>query len=151
MSDVVFMARAYSDDLRKKFLEAHAAGKGTLRQLALQFGVSVGWAFKVSAAWRRTGSMARPAQRRHGRESKVDRELLGRLVRRKPDIVLRELQAELAAEGVRVSIAMIAVVLARMGLRLKKSRFTPPSATPKPTASAANSSSSRSPRSRPKT
>jgi transposase len=114
------MARAYSDDLRKKFLEAHAAGKGTLRQLALQFGVSVGWAFKVSAAWRRTGSMARPAQRRHGRESKVDRELLGRLVRRKPDIVLRELQAELAAEGVRVSIAMIAVVLARMGLRLKK-------------------------------
>jgi transposase len=151
MSDVSGMAQAYSDDLRKKFLEAHGAGKGTLRELAGRFGVSVGWAFKVSAALRRTGSMSKPAQRRHGRESKVDRVLVAKLVRLKPDIVLRELQADLAAEGVRVSIALIAVVLRQMGLRLKKSRSTPPSATPKPTASAANSSSARSPRSRRKT
>jgi len=105
----------------------------------------------VSALFRRTGSMAKPAQRRHGRESRVDRALLEKLVRRKPDIVLRELQAELAIEGVRVSIALIAVVLKQMGLRLKKSRSTPPSATQQPTANAANSSSGRSPRSRRKT
>ena len=35
------MGRAYSDDLRRKLLEAHGAGKGTLRELAERFGVSV--------------------------------------------------------------------------------------------------------------
>jgi transposase len=41
------MARAYSDDLGRKLLEAHAAGKGRLRELAERFGVSVAWAWKV--------------------------------------------------------------------------------------------------------
>lgn len=144
------MARAYSDDLRRKFLEAHRAGKGTLRELAERFGVSVGWAWKVSASLRQTGSMARQPQRRHGPRSKVDRGLLERLVGHKPDIVLRELQAELRRRGTQVSIATIAVVLRQMGLRLKKSRFTPPSATPKATGSGVRSSSPDSARSRPR-
>ena len=83
------MARAYSDDLRKKLLEAHAAGKGTLRELAERFGVSVGWAFNVSAAKRQTGSTSRVLQRRAG--SRIDRERVRRLVENKPDIILREL------------------------------------------------------------
>ena len=54
------MARAYSDDIRRKFLEAHEGGKGTLEELAEKFGVSLGYAKKISAARRRTGRMERP-------------------------------------------------------------------------------------------
>ena len=145
------MARAYSDDLRRKFLEAHASGRGTLRELAEQFNVSQSWAFKLSASFSRTGRMARTGQRRHGPVSKVDRQLLGKLVRQKPDIVLRELQQELADRDVRVSLAQIWVVLRQMGLVLKKSRSTPPSATQKRTAAAAKRSSKSSAGRGPKT
>ncbi|WP_263366479.1 hypothetical protein [Edaphobacter bradus] len=82
------MARAYSDDLRRKLLEAHAAGKGTLRELAERFGVSVPWAWKVSAAHKRSGAMERAAQSRHGRPSRVDRAQVMALLKAKPDLVL---------------------------------------------------------------
>lgn len=122
-------------------MEAHAAGLGTLRELAEQFNVSLSWAFKLSASFSRTGNMARAPQRRHGRPSKIDRDLLERLVRQKPDIVLRELRQEFAERGVEVSTAMIAVVLRQMGLRLKKSRSMLPNVTPKRTSAAAKSTS----------
>ncbi len=143
------MARAYSDDLRKKLLEAHAAGKGTLRELAERFGVSVGWVFKVSAAKRQTGSSERTPQRRAA--SRIDRERVRRLVDNRPDIILRELQAELGRAGQPISLAHMARVVKQMGLRLKKSRSTPPSATPKPTGSGAKRSSVSSAKSRRKT
>src|ERR1017187_8271234 len=54
------MARAYSDDLRRKLLEAHQAGEGTLSELARRFRVSWAWARKISAAMGRTGGMERP-------------------------------------------------------------------------------------------
>ena len=119
------MARAYSDDLRKKLLEAHAAGKGTLRELAERFGVSVGWAFKISAAKRQSGSTERVLQRRAG--SRIDPERVRRLVQSKPDILLRELQAEFGRAGQTISLAHMARIVKQLGLRLKKSRFTLPS------------------------
>ena len=145
------MARAYSDDLRVKVLAAYAAGKGTLKELSERFGVSYGWVAKIHAMELRTGSRSRPVQRSRGRQSRIDTGLLRGLVKRSPDIVLRELQQEMREAGTEVSIAHLARVLGRLGLRLKKSRSTPPSATPKPTGSAAKPSSSGSRRSRPKT
>jgi len=55
------MAQAYSDDLRQKLIEAHQQGDGSLPVLAQRFHVSVGWARKVSAAFYRSGSWARPS------------------------------------------------------------------------------------------
>ena len=46
------MARAYSDDLRRKVLSAYGAGKGTMRELAERFDVSYGWVLKIAAAQR---------------------------------------------------------------------------------------------------
>ena len=143
------MARAYSDDLRRKLLEAHAAGKGTLRELAERFGVSVGWAFKVSAAKRQTGSSERLPQRRA--PSRIDMERVRKLVENKPDIILRELQAELGRVGQPISLAHMARLVKRLGLRLKKSRSTPPNATPKPTSKGVQRSSPGSARSHPRT
>ncbi len=145
------MARAYSDDLRGKVLAAYAAGRGTFKELAERFGVSYGWVAKIHAMELRNGSRFRQPQRSRGRQSRIDAGLLRSLVKRRPDIVLRELQQEMREAGTVVSIAHLARVLGRLGLRLKKSRSTPPSGTPRPTASAVKPSSRGSRRSRPKT
>ena len=143
------MARAYSDDLREKVLGAYASGKGTLRQVAERFDVSYGWVRKILAAERVTGSYRRVPQRR--RPSGVDVDLVRKLVEGKPDLVLRELREQMLVEGQAVSTAQLWRVLKGLNLRLKKSRSTPLSATPKPTGRSAKSSSRRSGRSRPKT
>jgi transposase len=143
------MARAYSDDLRKKLLKAYVAGQGTLRELALRFDVSVAWAWKISSAHKKTGAMERTPQRRYGRISRLDPEQVKRLLDAQPDLTLRGLQEALAREGASVSPSHLWRVLRGLGYRLKKSRSTPPNATPKPTASGASSSWSGSRRYRP--
>ena len=129
------MARAYSDDLRCKVLSAYAAGQGTMRELAQRFDVSCGWVLKIAAAQRQSGSYRRVPQRRA--PSRIDAELIRRLVEAQPDIVLVELQQKAAEQGVRASTVHLWRILGKLGLRLKKSRSTPPSATPqRPCASA---------------
>jgi len=121
------MAKAYSDDLRRKLLEAHDRAEGSLRELAKRFGVSVPWAWKISRQRKRTGRMERVEQR-HGPRSRLTAEVQARLrglVRQQPDATLRELQQRLAAsEGIPVSFQHLWRVLQKMGLRLKKNRST---------------------------
>jgi transposase len=134
------MARPYSDDLRRKLLEAHDRGKGTLAELADRFGVSLAWAWKISSARRRTGSTERSLYR-PGPKPRVDRDTLRRLLEHKPDLYLRELQAELkASTGVQVSTPHLWKIVGELGFGLKKSRSTPPSAIPKPTGRGAKRS-----------
>src|SRR5271166_1209856 len=118
------MARPYSDDLRQKLLEAYDQGKGSLVELAERFGVSLGWAWKISSARKRTGRMERPSYQ-PGPKRRIDEPLLAGLLRDHADATLVELQAGLK----------------RMGFRLKKSHSTPRNATRKPTANDARSSS----------
>ena len=134
------MARPYSDDLRRKLLEAHDRGKGTLAELSDRFGGSLAWACKISSARKRTGSPERTPYRA-GPKVRVDREAVRRLLESKPDLYLRELQAELkTSAGIQVSTPHLWKIVGELGFRLKKSRSTPPSATPKRTGSAARSS-----------
>ena len=139
------MARAYSDDLRRKVLTAYASGQGTMKQLSLRFDVSYGWVVKVVASERLTGSYQRVPQRR--RPSRIDGRLIWRLVEAEPDIVLVELQQKVAEHGISVSTVHLWRLLGKFGLRLKKSRSTPPSATRKRTSVGAKPSSKRSARS----
>ena len=129
------MAKAYSDDLRRKLLEAHDRGEGSLRELAKRFGVSVPWAWKISRQRKRTGQMERIEQR-HGPRSHITVEAEGkirRLVKQQPDATLAELQQRLwANERIRISFQHIWRVLHRMGLRLKKSHSTPKSKIRRP-------------------
>ena len=145
------MAKAYSDDLRCKLLAAYDAGQGSLRVLAERFSVSYDYAKKISAQRLRTGQAGRVEQSRRGRVSRVtpavETELL-QLLSKQPDRILTELQQDLlASPGVVLSRAHLWRVLKRLGLRLKKSPSTPPSAIRKPTASVANSTSAASRRS----
>lgn len=121
------MAKAYSDDLRRKLLEAHDRGEGSLRELAKRLGVSVAWAWKISRQRKRTGQMER-VQQRHGPPSRMTAELRARLrglVRQQPDATLRELQRRLwSSARIQVSFQHLWRVLQNMGLRLKKNRST---------------------------
>jgi transposase len=87
------MARGYRDDLRRKYLEAYDRGKGTLGELAVRFGVSEGWGWKISSARKRTGQIERVIGRR-GRRSRVTVEIAGKIgawFRGQPDMTLVEL------------------------------------------------------------
>ena len=134
------MALAYSNDLRRKLLEAHEQGQGTLPELAERFRVSLGYAKKISAALRRTGRMERREQR-HGRISRVTPMVQQRLrawLREQPDRTLVELQGQMREQcGVQLGLTRLWVVLEQLKLRLKKSRSTPPSRTRRKTGSAA--------------
>jgi transposase len=141
------MARAYADDLRRKFLEAHERGEGSLARLAKHFGISEGWAEKVSAARRRTGKPERRVDRKHGRKSRITAEAIEYLrsrVQEQPDRTLVELQADLRNEqNLEIGITWLWMVLRRMGLRLKKSHSAPPSRTASGSRHNANSGNSK--------
>ena len=120
------MPRAYSDDLRCKLLEAYEAGRGSLQELAKQFGVSWGYSKKVRAQQRQTGHKERPQQRQHGPASRmtlVVEQQLRSALRQQPDLTLAELQQRLAERaGIGISRSRLWVWRQRLGLRHKKNR-----------------------------
>lgn len=145
------MAQPYSDDLRWRLLDAWEEGVGSLQQLAGQFRVSWGYAKKIRAQQRRTGQKERAPQVRRGPLSRVTeaaRENLGRWVRQQPDLTESELRQRLEDIGIRVCKSRVGQILRELGLRRKKNRSMPPSATRKPTVSGGKSSLPPSPRSR---
>ena len=138
------MAKSYGDDLRRKLLQAHDRGEGSLEQLAQRFSVSAPWAWKISAQRKRSGQMERAEQRR-GTVRKVTaavEQQLREWVQAQPDLTLAELQHKLVkVQHLRVSIGRLWQVLRQMGLRLKKSHSTPANATRKRISSGAKPSS----------
>ena len=125
------MARPYSDDLRRKILEAYAQGEGTLEQLAGRFRVSYGYVKKLRQQQLGHRQMER-VPHQPGRKPKFTgpiREQLRGWLKQQPDLTLAELQEKLLEHSqLRVSQPALWVVLRRkMGLRLKKSRSTPKS------------------------
>ena len=145
------MAKTYSDDLRRRILEAYAQGEGTQAQLAQRFRVSVGYVEKIRGQQRRTGQMER-LPHHPGRKPKFTepiREQLRRWLRQQPDSTLAELQERLAHEKqLQVSVPSLWMVLGKMGLRLKKNRSTRGSGIRKPTGSGGKRSWKPSARSR---
>src|SRR5271170_4882919 len=138
------MAKAYDDDLRRKFLAALDRGEGPISALSGRFGVSVAWGWKISAARKRNGQAER-VRHRPGRKRRVGAALEPQVlnwVQEQADLTLAELQAKLQQEA-QISLCLSAVwrLVRRLGLRLKKSRSTPPSGTRKTTGGDARSSS----------
>ena len=129
------MATAYSDDLRRKLLEAHQRKEGSLSQLAQRFSVSHGWALKISAQLHRSGKMERAAGRRRGPTSKITLEIQQELqgwIAKQADLTLAELQLRLFEQRkLEISLSHLWTVLQGLGLRLKKSRSTPANKIPK--------------------
>lgn len=131
------MAKPYSDDLRRRILQAYAQGEGTQAQLAQRFRVSVGYVEKVRGQQIRTRKMER-VPHHPGRKPKFTEPIRDQLrgwLRQQPDLTLAELQEKLVHEKqLPVSVPSLWVVLGKMGLRLKKSHSTRVSETRKSTA-----------------
>ena len=124
------MARAYSQDLRDRVIDAALAGLPA-RRAGMRFGVgiatAIGWVGRARWSGERTA-------RRQGqpRRSKLDphRAFLLGLIEATPDITLVEMQEHLAAErAITASIGTIWTFLDRCGLTVKKSPRMPPSRT----------------------
>jgi transposase len=136
------MGKTFGDDLRSKLLFAYDQGEGTLQELASRFLVSVGWAKKISAVRNRTGQAERvphkPGRKPHT-GIKAQQQVRVWFVQQ-PDLTLAEVQQKLLGNaGVSLSLPQVWKLLRRLGLRLKKSRSTPPSAIPKAIANSARS------------
>src|SRR6266702_2557684 len=117
------MAKAYSDDLRRRCLSAYEQGEGTLEELAERFMVSLAYGKKLRGQLQRTGQMERVEQRRGTPRKLLDqpREQLRHWLIAVPDLTLDQLQRKLDEDcGVQISRAQVARALKRMGLKLKK-------------------------------
>ena len=117
------MARAYSQDLRDRVIDAALAGLPA-RQAAVRFGVGIATAIVWVCRARQTGERtARPQGQ--PRRSKLDphRAFVLGLIEAKDDISLVEMQERLERErGLRASVGTIWTFLDRAGLTFKKSR-----------------------------
>ena len=112
----------YSDDLRRKLVEAWEAGHHTQAELAEFFHVSLSWVEKVLRRWRETGqTAARPF--RHGPLPTLKPARLERLVQQHPDATLAELGRRL-----KVSPSTLWRTLQQLDLPRKKRCSTPASA-----------------------
>jgi transposase len=127
------MARAYSDDLRRKILQAYERSRVSYQKLADRFGVSRSYVHRIQQQKVRTGKMERIPQSRNGRPSRLTEEIRKTMkgwIAVRPDLTLAELQQQLKEKfDLSVSLGQIWLVLKAMGLRLKKSHSTPRSRT----------------------
>ena len=141
------MAKAYADDLRRLLIKAHQQREGSLPVLAQRLHVSVGWAKKVSATFRRTGSWVRPPSGPRGPRSRFTADIrrqMGEWIEEQPDLTLHELQSRLRGElGLRASIGRLWSLLRELGLGVKKSRSMPPSKTRRRSGDGARSGGSK--------
>ncbi|HVO60804.1 MAG TPA: hypothetical protein VMT53_07700, partial [Terriglobales bacterium] len=132
------MPEPYSNDLRRKFVEVYERGGASRKQPAQRFRVSESWAKKLSTRRSKTGQIEMRSWQ-HGPKSRMTaamrawmREQMGR----QPELTLQQLQQRLAQEHrLQLSVGWIWVLLRRWGLRHKKNRCAPKSATRRPTGS----------------
>jgi transposase len=113
----------YSDDLRRKLVQAWLTGEHTQTELAALFHISLGWVEKVLRRWRERGDTA-AVLFHHGRYPVVSPERVRRLVALHGDATLAELGRRL-----HVSAPTVCRYLQRLGLPRKKRRCMPVSAT----------------------
>ncbi len=115
------MARAYSQDLRDRVIDAALAGLPA-RQAAVRFGVGIATAIVWVRRARETGER-RARLQGQPRRSKLDPHgafLLG-LIEAKDDISLVQMQQQLERErGIRASVGTLWTFLDRAGLTFKK-------------------------------
>jgi transposase len=124
------MARAYSQDLRDRVIDAAFSGTSA-RRAADRYGIGLASAIRWVRQARATGDRT-PGRQGQPRRSKLDphRDYILRLVETTPDMTISEMLEKLAAErGVQASRATLWTFLDRCGLTFKESLRTRPSRT----------------------
>ena len=125
------MAKAYSQDLRDRVIEA-VEGKGMSRRgAAARFGISESSAIKWVQRYRVTGERGPVGTGGHRRSKlKPERDWLLAVIAEDPDITLEALSRRLGAErSVRADTSMLSRFFQREGISFKKRRSMPASRT----------------------
>ena len=118
--------RTLSLDLRERILTSYDREEGTREEIAQRYRVSLGMVKKLLQQRRRTGEIG-PRHHRSGRKPLIvaaHQERMRLLVKKKPDLTLKELRAAVALE---CSLPAIHYALAKMGLTYKKRHSGPAS------------------------
>src|SRR6202046_4713925 len=120
------MARAYSQDLRDRVIDAVARGEMSRRAATARFGVSEASAIKWVQRFERSGSRAASQMGGYLRPRlEPHREFLEALRAETSDITLQALCDRLLAErGGRADTAMMSRLFRRIGVTLKKRRLS---------------------------
>lgn len=114
----------YPIELRQRVVDEHVRGKGSLTEVAEQFGVSRGFVRDMVAQYRRTGSVTPRAHGggRHKLGPKGDAKLIA-LVEADADATLDELRARLQRfRRITLTRSGVGRALQRLGLPRKKKR-----------------------------
>jgi transposase len=118
--------KAYSDDLRRKIVQAYLNKEGSLRDLAERFSVSLNFVWLLWRRYQATGSV-RPKAHAGGQVSVMDKDrlsILRDLVRQQNDATLAELQEQFRQKtGLQVSTGTLSLALKKLGLSRKKKTF----------------------------
>jgi len=120
--------RTLSLDLRERILTSYDRKEGTRLEIAARYRVSLGMVKKLLQQRRHSGDI-RPRHYRSGRKPMIlagHQQQLRALLRRKPDLTLRELRQAVALN---CTLPAIHYALERMGLTYKKRHSEPASGT----------------------
>jgi transposase len=123
------MARALSQDLRDRVIDATLAGMSA-RGAAARFGVGVSTAVAWAGRARQGDRQAHPQGQKRSSKLDAHRPFLLGLIAEKDDITLAEMRARLKAErGVHAGIGTLWAWLDRAGQTFKKRQATLPNRT----------------------
>jgi transposase len=123
------MGAPYSDDLRRKVIQACERRRESQRAIAELFSVSVSFVESVWQHYRHSAGEVVPPRRRAGRHARLDAASRARLrgwLEEQSDLTLKELIDRLqAATGIAVSEPTMCRVLQQLGMRRKKRPYLP--------------------------
>jgi transposase len=135
------MGAAYSEDLRRKVVDAYAQQEGSMRVLARRFKVSLGFVRDLLKRYRATGEI-KPRAYRRGVKPKVDaagEHYLRELIRQEPALTLWALSERYECHwGIKVSKSAMDQTLRRLKITRKKTALR---STPRQRAGSAPASS----------
>lgn len=127
------MAAPYSEDLRRKVVQACERGTQSQREVAEFFNVSLSFVEALLSHYRHSGGELVRQRHKSGRRVLLDdacREQLRQWLQEQSDLTLKELIGRLQARtGIVVSEPTMCRVLHQMGMRRKKRPYTPPNGT----------------------
>ena len=121
---------AYSDDLRTRIVKAYEARRGSMRDLAFQFDVSLSFVRDLIRYYRDTGTVT-PKSYLRGQKPRIGQELyptLRDMVKNCNDATIQEYCDQFAElNGVRLGKTRMGMLLRKLGLTRKKKISTPQS------------------------
>ena len=106
----------YSKEFRRDVLAACDRGEGT-KAVSLRFRVSESWVRRIKQERREQGKTAPLLTRRRPSRWAAESDRIREAIRRRPDLTLKELKAEL---GTRLSVQTLCRALHQLRLTLKK-------------------------------